>query len=46
VVDGNGGLTVSTYHFLDFAKRGILVLDVYCDKKVRLSKAVKTAKGR
>jgi hypothetical protein len=32
------GLAVATYHFLDFAKRGIPVLDVYCEKRVRLSK--------
>jgi protein-S-isoprenylcysteine O-methyltransferase Ste14 len=38
------GLTVATYHFLDFAKRGIPVLDVYCEKRVRVSEAVITDK--
>jgi hypothetical protein len=31
-------LAVATYHFLNFAKRGIPVLDVYCEKRVSLSK--------
>jgi protein-S-isoprenylcysteine O-methyltransferase Ste14 len=39
------GLAVATYHFLDFANRGIPVLGVYCDKRVReLSRAVITSK--
>jgi steroid 5-alpha reductase family enzyme len=38
------GLGVAIYHFLDFAKRGIPVLDVYCEKRVRFPKAVLSAK--